>query len=591
MIARRIRSLAVLCLFMAVLTLPTHALALSTYREGTAGRQFSVDALLGVRIVTASGDARIVPRTAVLWQYASPSLDPRSVQDLGNGHVLIASRDSNRVLEVDAAGSVVWTYTMAEYQAAFDTDAVFSPFGVQRFRAADGSQHTLITLRKGYQVFELDAHKNVIWHYGTGVPGSGPGQLIDGYSATRLSTGNTLIADNQGARVIEVNQAGQIVWQCGIAGQLASEHGYAPGYLDWPRTAQRIDATPGDGVFTTLIADEGGQRVIEVNQAGQIVWQFGQTGVPGTGAGQLYDPAAAVRLADGSTMIIDNPNKIGRILRVAKDKSVLRVYPDPEDTPDGGALGTTRSISMLGGSSPAAGAMIIADEGNDRILRIGYEPSAKLTSRDVDCGLPGVNKRFAAIGWRGNAPAGSSVSLYYSINGGAWKTAGAGKRTALPAGTVGTRIKYRVVLTTTAGAEAPRVDDVFVESEPAADHEPTTGGSTTKGSPRGGTTTTATIGSHSASSTPSGAKSSGGFALASDSGVVAALDGPLEAAAGHVLAAGVGATPGLPGTGGTPGGTGGTAAALGLIYVSGIAWQPLSAWVLRLLPWGARIPA
>jgi len=564
-----------------MLSLPAPALALSTYREGVVSKHFSVDTLAGARTIQLlGGDPAVVPKTALLWEYKAASLDPRCVQDLGNGHVLIASRDSNRVLEVDAAGNVVWTYTMAEYRAAFDTTALFSPFGVQRFSASDGSQHTLVTLRKGQQVFELDEHKNVVWHYGTGVAGSGPGQLVDAYSATRLSTGNTLIADNQGSRVIEVNASGTIVWQYGVAGQLASDHGYAAGYVDWPRTAQRIDATPGDGIFTTLIADEPGQRVIEVNQAGQVVWQFGQSGVAGTGAGQLYDPSQALRLSDGSTMIIDNPNKVGRILRIAKDKSVIRMYPDPEDTPEGGLLGEVRSLSMLIGTSPDAGAMIVADESNNRVVRVGSEPSAKLTSVDVDCGLPGVNKRFAAIGWSGVVPQGSSVTLYYAVNGGAWKTAGTAKRVTLPAGTVGTRIKYRAVLTTPAGSEAPRLDDIFVECEPAADHESTPGTSTTGSAV--GTSTTATNGSRSTRSTPSGAKSSGGFALSSDSGVEVALDGPLEAAAGQVLAAGVGVTPGLPGTGGTPADTRGTAAALGLTFMMGLAWSPARAGLASL---------
>jgi hypothetical protein len=225
------------CIFLISLSVASSAYAITTYREGTAARAFSTDTLYNARTVTlAGGDPAIVPRTAIIWQYTTPSLDPRSVQDLGNGNVLIASRDGNRVLEVDASGRVIWAYTMAEYEAAFGTDAGFAPFGVQRFSAGDGSQHTLITLRKGQPVFEIDENKMLVWHYGTGVSGSGPGQLVDAFSATRLPSGNTLIADNQGSRVIEVNSSGDIVWQYGTAGELASENGYAPGLLDWPRT-------------------------------------------------------------------------------------------------------------------------------------------------------------------------------------------------------------------------------------------------------------------------------------------------------------------------------------------------------------------
>ncbi len=580
----RLITTALLGALALTLALPVSALGLTTYTEGTASKPFSVESLSGARALTLTGgDPAIMPKKVVLWQFTATNLDPRSIQALSNGNVLIASRDGGKVLEVDPSGSQVWTYTTAEYQAAFNLDdkAVFTPFAAQRFTAPDGSQHTLITLRSGKPVFEIDEHKNLVWQYGTGVQGTGPGQLWDAFSATRLSSGNTLIADNQGCRVIEVNPAGAIVWQYGVAGEEAVDHEFADGYLGWPRSAQRLDANPSDGKFTTLIADEHRHQVIEVDQSGSVVWCYGVSGVPGTGPGQLFDPAQAVRLPDGSTMIIDNPNKLGRIQRIGKDHSVLEVYPDPEDMPEDGALAETRSLAVLQGGSSLTGSMLIADQGHQRVLRIGFEPTAKVTSLDVDCGLPGVNKRFRAISWRGTAPTGSSVTLYYAVNDGAWKTAGSATRTLLPSTAVGTRIKYRIVMKT-AGATAPRLDEVSIECEPAADHE-ATGGGTTNGS-SSTTSTSSTTESTSAASIPSGAKSRSGGALLSDAGAEVVLDGPLEAAAGQLLAAGAISTPGLPGLGGATGGTSGTAAALGLTYLAGLAWYPTREGLSRLLP-------
>ena len=329
--------------------------------------------------------------------------------------------------------------------------------------------------------------------------------------------------------------------------------------------------------------------MFEVDQNGAVVWQYGQNGVAGTGPGQLSDPAQAVRLPDGSTMIVDNVNRIGRVQRIAEDHRVLSVYPDPADTPESGAMGEARSVDVASGSAVGyPGSVIIADQGNNRVLRIGSEPTLKLTSPDLDCGLPGVQKDFLALSWEGTVPKGTSLTMYYAVDDGAWVTAGSANRIELPASAVGKRIKYRVVLTTTDSSQKAQLDAVSIECAPAADHERTAaaGDGTTDGgtTTEQGTSKTATNGSTSTAPIPSGAKGSAGGALLSDTGVEGALDGPLETAAGQVLAAGAMSIPGLPGPGGATGDTGGTAAALGLTYLAGLAWYPASAGLARLRP-------
>jgi hypothetical protein len=63
-------------------------------------------------------------------------------------------------------------------------------------------------------------------------------------------------------------------------------------------------------------------RVIEVNPyTKQIVWQYGTTGVAGSGANQLNGPYSAVRMPNGDTLISDNGNK--RIIEVTPDKQIV----------------------------------------------------------------------------------------------------------------------------------------------------------------------------------------------------------------------------------------------------------------------------
>lgn len=88
--------------------------------------------------------------------------------------------------------------------------------------------------------------------------------------------GNTLIADRGNNRVVEVDQFGQVVWQVG-------------GFQN-VQGAERI----ANG--NTLVADIQNRRVVEINQSGAIVWQKG---------GFMW-PVDVERLANGNTLVTDN---------------------------------------------------------------------------------------------------------------------------------------------------------------------------------------------------------------------------------------------------------------------------------------------
>ena len=88
-----------------------------------------------------------------------------------------------------------------------------------------------------------------------------------------------LITELEGDRVIEVDSGGTIVWQ--KAGLFS------------PVDAERLTNS------NTLIAELGNNRVIEVDNGGTIVWQY---------AAGLYGPWDAERLANGNTLITDTYN-------------------------------------------------------------------------------------------------------------------------------------------------------------------------------------------------------------------------------------------------------------------------------------------
>jgi hypothetical protein len=158
---------------------------------------------------------------------------PNDAELLENGRLLITDRNNDRVIEVDDAGQVVWTY-----------DGLTRPHNADRL--ADG--HTMIANSEENRVIEVDANGDIVWAYGGGETLNWP------RDADRLDNGNTLITDTRHNRVIEVDPEGRVVWSF-------SE-------LALPYEADRLP----DGL--TLIADNSHRRVIQVNPAGEIVWSF-----------------------------------------------------------------------------------------------------------------------------------------------------------------------------------------------------------------------------------------------------------------------------------------------------------------------------
>jgi len=197
--------------------------------------------------------------------------------------------------------------------------------------------------------------------------------------------GNILISDQFNNRVIEVNPATHtIVWSFGNGSSVAGPHSVV-GVND----AQRV------GSFT-LVAGTGAppgseptcsggcqdNRVMLVDPKGRIVWQYGQTGVPGSGPNQLNTPvqntwipitaansrmraAAALEfIPDGHVLITDQVNE--RIIEVTLDNQIVWQY---------GMTGTAGcDFNQLNNPNSAEllpnGHILIADENNSRVIEV-----------------------------------------------------------------------------------------------------------------------------------------------------------------------------------------------------------------------------
>lgn len=177
------------------------------------------------------------------------------------------------------------------------------------------SGNYLIADQFNNRVIEVDGNGHIVWHFGRGPADFTEESIIGTNDAQRVGE-LTLMAgtgtpggqpeapdctnangcpDN---RVILVNRAGRIVWQYGQFGVA----GAGPDQLSTPVQNTWL---PNRHI---LITDQANERIIEVTLGKQIVWQYGTTGVAGNGSEQLNNPNCAELLENGHILICDENN-------------------------------------------------------------------------------------------------------------------------------------------------------------------------------------------------------------------------------------------------------------------------------------------
>jgi hypothetical protein len=142
--------------------------------------------------------------------------------------------------------------------------------------------------------------------------------------------GDILIADQWNNRIVEVDKHHHIVWQFGDESAVAG-----PRSVVGPNEAERygkLTLIAGTGLPAGTIAACSKKpcqdnRVIVVNQAGKIVWQYGKAGVPGSKPGLLNAPVGALHLSNGDVLVTDQGTQ--RVIEIspAKTSSTIPTAP------------------------------------------------------------------------------------------------------------------------------------------------------------------------------------------------------------------------------------------------------------------------
>jgi hypothetical protein len=144
------------------------------------------------------------------------------------------------------------------------------------------------------------------------------GLLAPGSEPSALP-GPLLIADEGNNRLVEINASGNVVWEFPRPGDLASGQTFK---------------VPDDAFFTAdgkqIVATEEDNFVVSVISVAlhRIVWRYGTPGTSGSGADQLANPDDAMMLSDGSVLSADIKNC--RIVQLRQDSNTpVRVWGMP----------------------------------------------------------------------------------------------------------------------------------------------------------------------------------------------------------------------------------------------------------------------
>lgn len=223
--------------------------------------------------------------------------------------------------------------------------------------------NVLISDQYNNRIIEVnpDTH-GIVWHFGNQSWVAGPHSVVGPNDAQRVGF-LTLVAGTgvpAGAepncpsgcadnRVMLVDPASQIIWQYGEAGVTGS----GPNQLNTPVQNTWLPN------FHILITDQVNERVIEVTLDKKIVWQYGETGVVGDGPDQLSNPNSAELLANGHILIADQGNN--RVIEVDRGKNIVWSY---------GCLTCTQLNVAAFASRLPNGDTLITDSNNQRVVEV-----------------------------------------------------------------------------------------------------------------------------------------------------------------------------------------------------------------------------
>ena len=267
------------------------------------------------------------------------------------GNILIADQFNNRVIEINPAGNILWSFGLGPTD--FSTKSIIGCNDAQRvgpltLMAGTGTPAGVIPQAPNgavdNRVILVDPRGRIVWQYGQfGMTGSGFNLLSTPVQCTWLPNTHVLITDQGNNRIIEVNLRKQIVWQYPGSNMNPADQ------LNSPNSAELLE----NG--NILITDENNNRAIEVTRDDRIHRTF-------TAGGTANIVAFASRLGNGDTLLTDAGNS--RVVEVDSNDNVVWQYLTDTDPLSVPAPLPTRAIRLYNGDT------LISDQFNNRVIRV-----------------------------------------------------------------------------------------------------------------------------------------------------------------------------------------------------------------------------
>jgi hypothetical protein len=240
----------------------------------------------------------------IIWQYGTPGVhgsklnylySPDDAYKLPNGDVTVADIKNCRVIEISPDKQIVRQYGKTQ-QCSSKAGFLDAPNGDTPLQ--NGGM--LISTILNHGLIELDSNWNPIFSMSFPLKYPSDPQLT--------KAGNILIAEYQHpGKIIEISKQGNVVWEYDGEGNTL---------LNKPSLAIEL---PNGNILSN---DDLNHRVIVIDkQTKKIIWQYGVTGKPGNGAGQLNIPDGVDIIKSNATLVPSNQNltlhTVGEVTRHA----------------------------------------------------------------------------------------------------------------------------------------------------------------------------------------------------------------------------------------------------------------------------------
>ncbi|MBF2052946.1 MAG: PQQ-binding-like beta-propeller repeat protein [Candidatus Sericytochromatia bacterium] len=202
--------------------------------------------------------------------------------------IFVLDRFHQQVSEIERSGAVLWQVGVSPETRLLNPTHI--SWTLESLLVADTHHNRILELCRQTH------HLQQVW----GVDD----QLSQPRSAWRTLQGNLLIADQGHKRLVELNAAGEEVWEF-----------KSPREIAYPYFAREL------GQGTILYVDWALHVVKEITREGELIWSYGQSSRMGHEDNRLCGPEYATRLHSGAILIADTGNH--RLLEVSPQRRVL----------------------------------------------------------------------------------------------------------------------------------------------------------------------------------------------------------------------------------------------------------------------------